>query len=71
MIHFVCILIFCRNLAQAEKEIAVNALQILAKNRRKLLLEKLLKSLRFIKTLQQTDLRLKELLQVFICNANL
>lgn len=51
-----------RKLAEAEKAIAVNALQLLAKNRRKVLLENLLKSLRFIKTLQQTDLRLKELL---------
>lgn len=55
-----------RHLAQAETEISVNALQILAKNRRKLLLEKLLKSLRLVKTLQQTGLRLKELLQVRI-----
>ncbi|XP_066929033.1 syndetin-like [Clytia hemisphaerica] len=52
-----------RKLAQAEEAISVNALQLLSKNRRKVLLENLLKSLRFIKTLQQTDLRLKELLQ--------
>lgn len=62
---FYCVFIFyLRKLAQAEESIAVNALQLLAKNRRKTLLENLLKSLRFIKTLQQTDLRLKELLQV-------
>ena len=65
MVFFYYVFIFySRKLAQAEESIAVNALQLLAKNRRKTLLENLLKSLRFIKTLQQTDLRLKELLQV-------
>ncbi|XP_047136716.1 syndetin isoform X1 [Hydra vulgaris] len=50
-------------LEQAKQEIVVGSLGILAKNRKKLYLEKVLESLRFIKTLQQTDMRLKELLQ--------
>lgn len=50
-------------LTHAKTEIAINGLEVLSKNRRKVLLQKLLKSLRFIKTLQETDVRLKELLQ--------
>lgn len=53
-----------RRLTHAKTEIAINGLEVLSKNRRKVLLQKLLKSLRFIKTLQETDVRLKELLQV-------
>ena len=42
----------------------MRVLTVLSKHRRKVLLLNLMKSLRFIKTLQQTDVRLKELLEV-------
>lgn len=51
------------NLSQTMNEMACGGLQVLAKNRRKVLLQGILKSLRFIKTLQETDVRLKELLE--------
>ena len=52
------------HLSRAKEEAAMRVLTVLSKYRRKLLLLNLLKSLRFIKTLQQTDVRLKELLEV-------
>eukprot|EP00794_Sanderia_malayensis_P003270 gene3270-3751_t len=51
------------HLNRAKEEAAMRVLFVLAKHRRKVLQLKLLKSLRFIKTLQRTDVRLKELLQ--------
>jgi len=51
------------HLSRAKEEAAMRVLTVLSKHRRKLLLLNLLKSLRFIKTLQQTDVRLKELLE--------
>ena len=56
----------CSHLSRAKEEAAMRVLAVLSKHRRKVLLLKLLKSLRFIKTLQQTDVRLKELLDVSI-----
>ena len=59
-----CIFSLHSHLSRAKEEAAMRVLTVLSKHRRKVLLLKLMKSLRFIKTLQQTDVRLKELLEV-------
>ncbi|XP_065053173.1 syndetin-like isoform X2 [Rhopilema esculentum] len=51
------------HLSRAKEEATMRVLTVLSKHRRKVLLLNLMKSLRFIKTLQQTDVRLKELLE--------
>lgn len=54
----------CRSLWHSQKEFTVASLHMLANHRKRQQLQALMRSLKTIKTLQRTDVRLREMLEV-------
>lgn len=66
-------LFFCSSLRHSQKEFTVASLHMLANHRKRQQLQALMRSLKTIKTLQRTDVRLREMLEVggtecYICH---